>query len=32
MKYRTCVECERTFDMTNNNDSSEWFAGHDCEV
>lgn len=32
MKYRKCAECERTFDMSNDNDASEWFAGHDCEV
>jgi hypothetical protein len=30
--YRTCVECERVFDMTNTVDSNEWSFGHDCEA
>jgi len=28
---RTCVECQREFDMTVENDTQEWFYGHDCE-
>ena len=28
----TCVECNRTFDMTNEIESNEWSFGHDCEV
>ncbi len=28
----TCVECNRTFDMTNEIESAEWSFGHDCEV
>jgi len=27
----TCVECNRTFDMTNEIESNEWSFGHDCE-
>jgi hypothetical protein len=27
-----CVECERVFDMTDDNEADEWFYGHDCEV
>jgi hypothetical protein len=27
-----CVECGRVFDLANDADASEWFAGHDCEV
>jgi hypothetical protein len=30
--YRTCVECKRVFDMTNEDDSNEWSFGHDCEA
>lgn len=29
---RRCVECGRVFDLTDENDADEWFAGHDCEV
>ena len=29
---KTCVECERIFDMTNEIESNEWSFGHDCEV
>lgn len=28
----TCVECNRTFDMTNETESNEWSFGHDCEA
>lgn len=31
-EHKTCVECERTFDMTNEIDSAEWSFGHDCEL
>lgn len=27
----TCHECDRVFDLTNENDQDEWFYGHDCE-
>lgn len=27
-----CVECGRVFDLTNEDDASEWAYGHDCEV
>lgn len=27
----TCHECERVFDLTDDNDNAEWFYGHDCE-
>jgi hypothetical protein len=29
--FRTCVECNRVFDMTDKVDSNEWSFGHDCE-
>ena len=29
---KTCVECEREFDMTVEDQADEWFSGHDCEV
>ena len=28
----TCVECGRRFDLMDEDDASEWFYGHDCEV
>lgn len=28
----TCVECDRKFDMTNEDDVTEYSFGHDCEV
>ena len=28
---RTCVECDRVFDLTNDEDAEEWAYGHDCE-
>jgi len=29
---RVCVECGRKFDLMNEDDSSEWHYGHDCEA
>jgi len=29
---RECVECNRIFDMFNEDDANEWAFGHDCEV
>ena len=28
---RTCPECGRIFDLLDEDDSDEWFTGHDCE-
>ena len=28
----TCVECERVFDLLDEDDANEWYYGHDCEV
>lgn len=27
-----CVECDRRFDLMDEDDASEWFYGHDCEA
>lgn len=27
-----CVECNRVFDLTNDDDAGEWYYGHDCEA
>ena len=27
-----CIECERVFDLLDEDDANEWFYGHDCEV
>ena len=27
-----CKECGRVFDLTDETQSQEWAAGHDCEV
>lgn len=27
-----CRECDRVFDLLNEDDASEWYYGHDCEV
>jgi len=27
-----CVECERQFDLTNEEDANEFYYGHDCEA
>lgn len=29
---QTCPECGRVFDLTDETDAAEWYAGHDCEV
>lgn len=29
---RVCIECGRTFDMFDEEQSAEWHFGHDCEV
>lgn len=26
-----CVECERVFDLLDEDDAQEWYYGHDCE-
>lgn len=26
-----CKECNRTFDLWNEEEAGEWFFGHDCE-
>ena len=26
-----CRECNRVFDLMNEDDASEWYYGHDCE-
>jgi NOL1/NOP2/fmu family ribosome biogenesis protein len=26
-----CVECEREFDLMDEQQAEEWFYGHDCE-
>jgi len=34
MKIQTkakCVECERVFDLLDEDEAGEWFYGHDCE-
>ena len=35
MKVRTktkCDECDRVFDLLDEDDASEWYYGHDCEA
>ena len=27
-----CYECERVFDLMDEDDACEWYYGHDCEV
>jgi hypothetical protein len=27
-----CVECNRVFDLFNEEEANEWFYGHDCEA
>ncbi len=29
---RTCEECERVFDLTDEEQASEFYYGHDCEA
>lgn len=31
MRSPVCVECNRQFDLTDAEDASEWYYGHDCE-
>lgn len=26
-----CPECDRVFDLLDEEDANEWFYGHDCE-
>lgn len=26
-----CPECDRVFDLLDQEDANEWFYGHDCE-
>jgi hypothetical protein len=26
-----CKECERRFDLFNEDEAAEWYFGHDCE-
>jgi hypothetical protein len=28
----TCSECDRVFNLLNEEDAGEYFFGHDCEV
>jgi len=28
---KTCAECSRVFDLTNEIDAEEFYYGHDCE-
>ena len=28
----TCEECERRFDLWNDDEAAEWYFGHDCEA
>lgn len=35
MRLRTkaqCQECERVFDLLDEDDANEWYYGHDCEA
>ena len=29
--FEKCVECNRHFDMFDENDAAEFYFGHDCE-
>lgn len=29
---KKCVECERVFDLGDDEDADEWYYGHDCEA
>jgi hypothetical protein len=31
MTHERCHICGRVFDLTNVDDASEWYYGHDCE-
>jgi hypothetical protein len=28
----TCIECEREFDLSDQDQADEWGHGHDCEA
>jgi hypothetical protein len=28
---KVCAECERVFNLLNEDDAEEWYFGHDCE-
>jgi hypothetical protein len=30
--FEKCVECNRKFDMFNDDDAAEFYFGHDCEA
>jgi hypothetical protein len=30
-KHVLCIECGRDFDLSSEDDSDEWYYGHDCE-
>lgn len=35
MKVQTtakCVECERVFNLLDEDEAGEWYYGHDCEA
>jgi hypothetical protein len=27
-----CVECDRVFDLRDEDEANDWFYGHDCET
>ena len=31
-KFRKCDECGRSFDLSDDADSEDFFFGHDCEA
>jgi hypothetical protein len=31
MPYATCIECNRAFNLADEDDAAEWAYGHDCE-
>lgn len=31
MKTKICKECDRVFDLDNEQDAEEFYYGHDCE-
>ena len=31
MMFEKCVECNRRFDLFDENDAAEFYFGHDCE-
>lgn len=30
--FEKCLECNRKFDLFDENDAAEFYFGHDCEV